>query len=213
MRIGLAGAGAPPPAELLDLLKAAGLPAASVRGSVPPALVSTGDTTWLLAADVDLLRACDRGALDLGVVGKDRLLEGRQDVVELLDLGCCRDALVLAMVPADRGGRRLRVATRYPQTARRYFAGGGRQPEILVMDEPALAPALGLADGVLDLASRIAPAPAGLAVALEIREEVAACSARLVAGRAARALLGASLGDLLERLRAAVEDGSPMESR
>lgn len=205
MRIGLAGEGAPPPAALLDLLEAAGLPVAALRETRPPALSAAGDTTWLLAAGADVLRACDRGRLDLGVVGKDQLLEARRGVVELLDLGCCRDALVYAVaVSSEAPDRRRKVATRYPRVTRRHFALGSRQPEILVMDEPALAPALGLADGVVELAGRLAAPVPGAGAALEVREEVAACSARLVAGRSARALLGARLGDLLERLRAAM---------
>ena len=64
MRIGIACDGEPPPAELLDLLEAAGLPAASLRGQRPPALLPAGGGVWLLATGSDVLRACDRGGLD-----------------------------------------------------------------------------------------------------------------------------------------------------
>jgi len=205
VRIGLACGPAPPSAELLDLLEAAGLPATSLRGAPPPALLTVADTTWLLASGADVLRACDRAAVDLGVVGKHVLLESRHGVSELLDLGCCRDALVYADAAGARPGRALRVATSHPVSARAHFAATGRQVVIVAMDEPALALGLGLADGVVMLRSRLAARVPGVDGALEIREEVAACSARLVAGRAGRALLGARLGDLLERLRAVVE--------
>jgi len=206
MRIGLACEAGDPPAELLALLEAAGLPAASLRGEVPPALVDGAGVTWLLGSAGDVLRACDRGALDAGVVGSDRLLEGRLGVADLLDLRRCRDDLVFAVGPAAvRPDRRLRVATRYPETARRHFAAAGAQPDILVVDEPLLAPALGLADGVVELAARVRAGRPGGSL-LEERAVVAACSAHLVAARAARVLLRAEFATLIDSLRDALED-------
>ena len=206
MRIGLACEAGPPPAELLALHEAAGLPAASLREEVPPAIVGRDGVRWLLGSAGDVLRACDRGALDAGVVGSDRLLEGRLGVADLLDLRRCRDVLVLAVAPAAvRPDRRLRVATRYPETARRHFAASGAQPEIFVADEPLLAAALGVADGVIELSARVR---AGLADAppLDERAVVAACSAHLVASRAARVLLRAEFAALVDSLRNALED-------
>jgi ATP phosphoribosyltransferase len=206
VRIGIACEAGPPPSELLDLLEAAGLPAASVREETPPALLPTAGVVWLLGSATDVLRACDRGGLDLAIVGRDRLLEGRRGTGELFDLGCCRDDLVFAGTAAEeRPGRRLRVATRHPETARRHFAAAGVQPEIITMDAPALAPALGLADGVVVLSSCLAsgiPGSEGLAV----REVVATCSARLVAARAARVLLRDEIGAVVERLRTRLEE-------
>jgi ATP phosphoribosyltransferase len=205
MRIGLACEAGAPPAEMLDLLEAAGLPVVSLRDEVAPALVVADGTTWFLSSAGDVLRACDRGALDAGVVGSDRLMEGRLGVADLLDLRRCRDQLVLAVAPAAvRPDRRLRVATRYPVTARRHLGENGAQPEVFVLDEPALAPALGLADGVIELTARLRSGQPGAPV-LEIREVVAACSAHLVASRAARVLLRTEFAALIDRLRGALE--------
>jgi ATP phosphoribosyltransferase len=187
------------------LLEAAGLPAASLGGEAPPAVVLADETVWFLASAVDVLRACERGALDAGVVGSDRLLEGRLGVADLLDLRRCRDDLVLAVVPAAvRPHRRLRVATRHAEAARRHFAATGAQPDILVLDEPVLAPALGLADGVIELAARL-DAGRRESPLLEVREVVASCSAHLVASRAARVLRRTEFALLVDRLRSAVE--------
>lgn len=206
MRIGIACEGEPPPAGLLDLLEEAGLRAASLRGKQPPALLSAGDAVWLLATGSDVLRACDRGGLDVGVLGRDRLLEGRRGAAHLLDLRCCRDDLVYAVtVGADRPGRRLRVATRHPEAARRHFSAAGMQPDIITMDEPALAPRLGFADAVVELSSRLARDHQN-APALEVRAVVAECSACLVAARAARVLLRDDIGALVKRLRSVLED-------
>jgi ATP phosphoribosyltransferase len=206
MRIGLACEAGGPPAEMLDLLEAAGLPAASLRAAAPPALVAADGAIWLLGSAGDVLRACDRGVLDAGVVGSDRLLEGRLGVADLLDLRRCCDDLVFAVAPdAVRPDRRLRVATRHPRTAHRHFRQSGAQPDIFVLDEPLLAPALGLADGVVELTARLRAGRPG-APELEPRAVVASCSAHLVASRAARVLLGAEFAALVDRLRAALEE-------
>ena len=206
MRLGLACDGAPLPEPLLDLLDRAGLPADAVRGVAGPALLVSGDTTWLLAPGADVLEACARGALDAGVAGKDLLLELRPQVHELLDLRVCRDSLVYATpaTPARTTAReRPRVATSYPRVTRRHFAARGRQLELVAFEAAALAAGLGIADGVVVLrGDRVAAERIGSGE-LIVREEVASCSARLVAGRAARALGGEWLAELLERLRLA----------
>jgi ATP phosphoribosyltransferase len=214
VKLGLACEGGLLPAQLLDRLELAGLPAGDVRGVAGPALVDAGEVTWLLAPGVDVLEACVRGALDAGVAGKDLLLESTAQVHELLDLRVCRDALVYATPEAGalalRRGR-PRVATRYPRVTRRHFAASGRQVALVAFGAAPLAPGLGIADGVVELRSRLArddaAAGAGRPPGLQVREEIATCSARLVAGRAARALGGERLAELLERLRTAVEEG------
>jgi len=213
VKFGLACDGGPPPSHVLDLLERAGLPAGALRGVPGPALLDAGDATWLLAPGADVLEACARGALDAGVAGKDLLLELAPPVHELLDLQVGRDVLVYA-TPEPGGGvlrrGRPRVATRYPRVTRRHFAATGRQVELVGFDAAPLAPGLGIADGVVELRSRLvlddASAGAGRPAELLVREEIAACSARLVAGRAARALGGERLAELLERLRASVEE-------
>jgi ATP phosphoribosyltransferase len=213
VKLGLACDGGPPSSQVLDLLERAGLHAGALRGVIGPALVDAGDATWLLAPGADVLEACARGALDAGVAGKDLLLELAPQVHELLDLRVCRDVLVYATPgPAAAAGRRgrPRVATRYPRVTRRHFAVTGRQVELVAFDAAPLAPGLGIADGVVELRSRLIDDDgrlgSGRPAALRVREEVAACSARLVAGRAARALGGERLAELLERLRASVEE-------
>jgi ATP phosphoribosyltransferase len=213
VKLGLACDGGPPSSHVLDLLERAGLPAGALRGVPGPALLDAGDATWLLAPGADVLEACARGALDAGVAGKDLLLELAPPVHELLDLRVCRDVLVYATPEPGAGALRRgrpRVATRYPRVTRRHFAATGRQVELVAFDAAPLAPGLGIADGVVELRSRLtlddASAGAGRPAELRVREEIAACSARLVAGRAARALGGERLAELLERLRASVEE-------
>jgi len=200
VRIGVATGGAGVPAALADVLEAAGLPAAALRTASAAALITVGDTTWVPASGADVLAGCVRGAFDAGIVGKDLLLEEDADVYELLDLGVGADAIVYATPRGPAAGRvrsRPRVATPYPRVTRRHFGATGSQVEVIGFGAAALAPALGIAPGVVDLRSRVAAAP----LDLEVREEIAAVSLRLVAGRAAHALLADELVALLERLR------------
>jgi ATP phosphoribosyltransferase len=206
VKLGIACDGAPPPPQLLDLLERAGLPTSALHSPAGPALVDAGDVVWLLAPGADVLEACARGGLDAGIAGKDLLLELAPPVHELLDLRVCRDALVYATLDAGSATLRRsrpRVATRYPRVTRRHFAASGRQVELVAFAAAALAPGLGLADGVVELGSRLDldDPGAGRLSGLRVREEIAACSARLVAGRASRALGAERLADLLERLR------------
>jgi len=199
VRLALACEGAGLPADLLGLLIAAGLPATLLRAVVNPALVRAGDVEWLLAPGVDVLAVCLCGAVDAGIVGKDLLLEHESDVHELLDLGVVRQRLVYATpASAPRAARqRSRIATRYPRVTRRHFAATGRQVEPLTLSAPGLLVALEYADGLVEL-EHLLPRGEG---ELVVREQVAACSARLVAGRQARALHGAGLAKLIDRFR------------
>ncbi len=204
MKIGIACDEGRAAAEVIDLLAAAGLPAAPLRGVASPALVTAAETTWLLAGAADVLAGCSHGGLDAAVAGKGVLLELEPGVSEVLDLGVCADALVYATpnaYPPATGRARPRVATPYPRVTQRYFAAAGRQVEALPFAAAALAPALGLAEGVVDLRTRLAVS----GVALNEREQVALSSARLVVGRAARTLRARDIAELIARLRALLE--------
>ena len=203
MRLGIACRDGRPSQEVADLLCAAGV-CGRFDGVTAPALVeepAPGGHVWLLASAADVLGACERGALDAGVAGKDALLESLPAVHELLDLRAERDALVYAARERSAARALPRVATRYVRVTRDYFAEAGEQADVLAFDSPALAVRLGLAEGVVELRGRLD----GDASGLRERAEVAACSARLVCGRAARTLAGAALEDLVERLRAQLE--------
>ena len=127
-------------------------------------------------------------------------------VYELLDLryGACR--MVLAGRRGDESlgeaARRLgtmRIATKYPEIATRYFEDGGRQVEVVeVKGSVELAPLVGLADGIVDLVDTGRTLEENQ---LEVREEIAACSARLVANRVAHKLRAGEVDALAERIK------------
>ncbi|TMK38411.1 MAG: ATP phosphoribosyltransferase [Actinobacteria bacterium] len=157
----------------------------------------------------------EAGAADVGITGKDVLLEqaspaageARRDVYELVDLGYGRCTMVLATAggpdPALAALRRLgivRVATKYPRIAASHFEETGRQAEIIeVKGSVELAPLTGLVEAIVDLSAT------GRTLGehqLVVREEIARCTARLIANPVAHKLKARAIDDLVERLRA-----------
>ena len=180
-------------------------PAASRRLSIATSLE---DVRVLVLRAQDVPTFVEHGAADLGIAGKDVLLEHRGvGLYEPLDLGIARCRLVLAHRPdAEPARARPRVATKYVQTTRRFFAGKGVQPEIIrLYGSMEIAPAAGLADSIVDLVDTGATLAAN---GLVVREEIAAISARLVVNKAAMKLSHRRISSLVERIRRAVADGA-----
>jgi ATP phosphoribosyltransferase len=191
----------------LDALDAIGVDTGGLRGGSRSLIFETPELTIVTMRPSDVPTYVEAGAADVGITGKDVLLEQRDRAVyELLDLGYGACRMVLAGRRgdgrADEFERRLggiRIATKYPRTAERYFESTGRQAEVIeVKGSVELAPLVGLADGIVDVVDT------GRTLAendLEVREEIATCTARLVANRIAHKLRAAEVDGLAERLR------------
>ena len=107
---------------------------------------------WVKPFDVPVY--VERGTADIGIAGKDILLERSPDVYELLDLkaGKCRMAVAAKEGFTDDTGRALRVATEFPNIARKYYAEIGRDIDIIPLrGSLELAPVLGLSDVIVDI--------------------------------------------------------------
>jgi ATP phosphoribosyltransferase len=195
----------------LDLLDRIGIDTAALR-SQSRALVFEGDGLVLVTMrPSDVPTYVEAGAADLGITGKDVLLEQRgRAVYELLDLryGACRMVLAArrgddSLEEAERRLGAMRIATKYPRATARYFEEAGRRAEVVeVKGSVELAPLVGLADGIVDLVDT------GRTLAdndLEVREEITISTARLVANRVAHKLRAAEVDALAHRLREATE--------
>jgi len=137
---------------------------------------------WVKPSDVAIYVA--RGAADIGVAGKDILLEYRPDVYELLDLniGRCRMAVAARRDFHDDTEKTLRVATKFTRIAREYYAGLGRDIDIIHLNGSIeLAPILGLSDVIVDI---VETGKTLLENNLEPVETVVPISARLIANKA-----------------------------
>jgi ATP phosphoribosyltransferase len=189
----------------LDLLDRLGIDTAEVRSNERKLLFSDVGLVTMRPSDVPTY--VEHGSADIGITGKDVLLEqSHRRVYELLDLGYghCR-MVVAARKDGDAMGQaltrlgRVRVATKYPRIAARHFADTGRQAEIVeVKGSVELAPLTGLVDGVVDLTA------SGRTLAennLQVVEEIVDCTARLIANPVAHKLKADAIDGLVERIR------------
>jgi ATP phosphoribosyltransferase len=195
--------------ETLDVLDAVGVDTSELRGDSRSLIFETSGITVVTMRPSDVPTYVEAGAADVGITGKDVLLEQSDRVVyELADLGYGRCRMVLAGRRGDsrlgESQRRLgmmRIATKYPRIAERHFEATGRQVEVIeVKGSIELAPLIGLSDGIVDL---VATGRTLEENDLEVREEILECSARFVANRVAHKLRAAEVDDLTARLREA----------
>jgi ATP phosphoribosyltransferase len=192
--------------ETLDVLDRLGVDTTEVRANDRKLLFDSGQLITMRPSDVPTY--VEAGAADIGITGKDVLMEqSERDVYELYDLGYGRCVMVLASVegddPSAEALRRLgvmRVATKYPKIAAGYFERTGRQAEIVeVKGSVELAPLTGLAEAIVDLtATGTTLRENGLVV----REEIAVATARLIANPVSHKLKAAAIDDVVGRLRA-----------
>jgi ATP phosphoribosyltransferase len=193
----------------LDALDALGIDTSAVRGGSRALIFPGPDVTLVTMRPSDVPTYVEAGAADVGITGKDVLLEQADRLVyEMLDLGYGRCRMVLASRKGDErlgeSERRLglmRIATKYPRIAQRHFESTGRQAEVIeVKGSVELAPLIGLADGIVDL---VATGRTLEENDLEVREEIVECTARFVANRVAHKLRGGEVDELARKLREA----------
>lgn len=172
--------------DLMPMWRRAGLPAPEAVDETRELVFEIEDETlttlrMLLAKPADVPAYVSLGVADLGVAGKDVLLESGRDVYELLDLGVARCKLCVAGLPAEQMTRPRRVATKYPRLADGYFRRFGQAVEIVGLSGSIeLAAVIGLADRILDLVQSGATLRAN---GLVVFDEVTDISARLIANR------------------------------
>jgi ATP phosphoribosyltransferase len=191
--------------ETLTLLSRLDIDVAEVRTNDRKLLFEDAGLVTMRPSDVPTY--VESGVADIGITGKDVLMEqSEREVYELIDLGYGRCRMVLATAAGeDRAAEALRrlgvvrIATKYPRLAARHFEQTGRQAEIVeVRGSVELAPITGLAEGIVDLtATGTTLRENGLVV----REEIAECTARLIANPVSHKLKAAAIDALLERLK------------
>ena len=159
---------------------------------------------WVKPSDVTIY--VERGSADIGVAGKDILLEYTPDVYELSDLeiGRCRMAVATKTDFCDDPSRTLRVATKFSHVARRYYESQGRTIDIIKLNGSIeLAPILGLSDVIVDIVETGATLREN---GLEARETIFPISARLIANKASYRFKRDSIESLAAKLAEAKKE-------
>lgn len=158
---------------------------------------------WVKPSDVSIY--VERGAADIGVAGKDILLEYEPDVYELLDLniGKCKMAVAAKSDFYDDGQRTLKVATKFTNIARQYYAKKCRDIDIIKLNGSIeIAPILNLSDVIVDIVET------GTTLKendLEVKETVVPISARLIANKAGFRFKTSQIEDIVSKIKEQVE--------
>ena len=158
---------------------------------------------WVKPSDVAIY--VERGAADIGVAGKDILLEYAPDVYELLDLGIgkCRMAVAAKNDFRDDPQRTLRVATKFSNIAAQYYQSKGRDIDIIHLNGSIeLAPILDLSDVIVDIVETGTTLKENN---LSVKEEIVPISARLIANKASYKFKGQEIDALVQEVAKQME--------
>jgi ATP phosphoribosyltransferase len=194
--------------QSLDLLDALGIDTREIRENDRRLIFPELGVITTRPSDVPTY--VEHGAADLGITGKDVLLEqADREVYELLDLGYGYCRMIVAARDGDdplgeplRRRGTVRIATKYPRIATDYFTGTGRQAEIVeVKGSVEIGPLTGLVDAIVDLTA------SGRTLAenhLVEHEQIVECTARLIANPVSHKLKAERIDALVERMREVV---------
>ena len=159
---------------------------------------------WVKPSDVAIY--VERGAADIGVAGKDILLEYEPDIYELLDLnlGKCRMAVAAKAGFRDDTRRQLRVATKFSNIAQNYYRSKGRDIDIIHLNGSIeIAPILGLSDVIVDIVET------GTTLKendLLVYDNIVPISARLIANKSSYKFKGTEIDQIVESITAQLEE-------
>lgn len=191
----------------LGLLNNVGLDTGDLQNADRQLLVKSADgkIEYIICRPTDVPVVVEYGSADIGIVGKDVLLEQSKKVYELADLKFGRCMLILAepnkidKVDDYLQFEQKRVATKFPGIAEKYFSDNNIQVEVIKMHgNIELAPAIGLADQIVDLTQTGKTLKENN---LRIVKEIGICTARLIANRASQKLKYSVINDLQSRMK------------
>ncbi|PWA12598.1 ATP phosphoribosyltransferase [Pueribacillus theae] len=194
--------------EAVELLKKAGY-------DLPPEFdesrklildIEQAGLRFILAKPVDVPTYVEHGVADVGIAGKDVLLEEEREVYEVLDLKISECYLAVAGLPdAKKRGVASKVATKYPHVASSYFREQGEQVEIIKLNGSIeLAPLIGLADRIVDIVSTGRTLKENGLVELE---QIVPITSRLIVNPASYRLKDQMIDELVNKLSAVIEGG------
>ncbi|MGM1050616.1 ATP phosphoribosyltransferase [Paenibacillus uliginis N3/975] len=160
---------------------------------------------FILAKPVDVPTYVEYGVADIGIVGKDVLMEENKDVYELLDLGIARCRMSVIGLPDWTPDIQQRVATKYPNVASQYFREQGQQVEVVKLNGSIeLAPLIGLADRIVDMVETGQTLKENGLVEMTSLFEI---TSRLIANRVSYRMKNREIQELCDRLQQVILAG------
>ncbi|AEI38837.1 ATP phosphoribosyltransferase [Paenibacillus mucilaginosus] len=164
--------------------------------------VPEANMEFIMAKPVDVPTYVEYGVADIGVVGKDVLMEENRDVYELLDLGIARCRMSVIALPDWQPVINPRVATKYPNVASQYFREQGQQVEVIKLNGSIeLAPMIGLADRIVDMVETGSTIREN---GLKEYEQIFSITSRLIANRVSYRMKNNAIQALCDRLQPAI---------
>lgn len=162
---------------------------------------------FVLVKSTDVLTYVEHGAADIGIVGKDTLLEQGKTFYEVVDLKVGKCSFSVAALPEYRnyeGFNRKKIATKYPNVAGNYFRNKGEDVEIIKIEGSVeLAPILGLSDAIVDI---VETGETLRQNGLIIIEKICDISARMIVNRASMKIYKDQIGKLIEKVQNYVDE-------
>jgi len=187
----------------IDMFQTAGINCSEIKDKGRRLIFDNSEENMqiVLAKAADVLTYVEHGTVDIGIVGKDTLLEENKNVYEVLDLkfGRCNFALAgLKGNKFDCGYNRKKIATKYPNVARNFFRQRGQDVEIIKIEGSVeIAPILGLTDAIIDIVESGNTLKEN---GLEVIENICSISARLIVNVASMKMKSIEIKKLIERL-------------
>lgn len=197
--------------KTLTMLEEAGYGTEKVRNKGRALILpdTVHDIRYVLVKSNDCITYVEHGAADLGVVGKDTLLENPADYYEMLDLNTGKCGFIVAALPDSdlftKKGR-VRIGTKYPHVAREYFLKRNMDVEIIKIDGSVeLSPLIGLVDGIVDIMETGSTLKAN---GLQVLDTVCEISARVIVNKASWKLKKKEIEQVLLDLQKAVSENA-----
>ena len=162
---------------------------------------NNSDIDFVLVKATDVLTYVEHGAVDIGIVGKDTLMEYNKDFYEVVDLNVGKCKFAVASLPETNlyeGYNRKKIATKYPHVASNYFRKRGIDVEIIKIEGSVeLAPILHLADAIVDI---VETGDTLRENGLVVKEEICDISARMIVNIASMKMKQEEIGDIIKKL-------------
>lgn len=193
----------------IELFEASGIDCSCIRDKGRKLVLHNEDQNvdFVLAKAKDVLTYVDYGVVDMGVVGKDTLMEFERDYYEVLDLKFGKCKFAIAGLPNNKlfeGYSRKRIATKYPKVASEYLRGKGLDVDIVNIEGSVeLAPVLGLCDAIIDIVETGTTLKEN---GLVIIEDICKISTRLIVNKASLKTKKDDIENIINRVRNTIND-------